>query len=63
MVYLATADRNKPHDPEHPLQYYLLTKSIKKGDSCHWDAFLKRKYLACKSQFSVLTGYKEPQNG
>lgn len=63
MVYLATEDSNKPHDPEYPLQSYLLTKPIKKGESFHWDASLKGKYLACKSQFSVLTGFKEPQNG
>lgn len=51
MVYLVTADRNKLHDPDHPLQSYLLTKSIKKGESFHWDASLKGKCLACKLQF------------
>lgn len=62
MVYLDTEDRSNLHNPEHPLQSYLLTKSIKKGESFHWDVSLKGKFLACKSQFSVLTGFKEPQN-
>lgn len=63
MMYLSTANGLKTNYPKHNMKYYLLRRSTNKRKLFHCSAALKGKDLACRSQFSVLTDFTEPQNG